>query len=126
MFWIRKQNHWCSGAKFYTWLRSWSWDISGVPTAQNPRSVCLARYNASLFTTGAYVDACACPEIVTDCHRNGMSEGSGPVENSAPFNVFNSPGAYDPPEAVADRKEWWNAIDPNYSTRHECDITPTS
>lgn len=89
----------------------------------DPRQVCMQRYEAALIATGPdalEIDACACDAIVTDCHRNAVSTGEGQVENSAPFNVFNSAGAYRPPQAAEDRKEWWNAASREFSWRHEC------
>ena len=56
---------------------------------------------------------------MTDCHVNAVSEGTGEPENSAPFNVFNSAGAYDPPADAAARAEWWSAVDPAFAWRHE-------
>lgn len=109
------------GRKFYTWLESWNWDHSSLP--DDPREHCLNRYAANNSTNGGVnltIDACACDAIVTDCHVNAVSLGTGQAENSAPFNVFNSAGVYRPPEAAADRKEWWNAASKEFAWRHEC------
>lgn len=111
-----------AGKKFYSWLNGWHWDLSSMPDP-DPRQVCMQRYDAAKASTGPdalEIDACACDAIVTDCHRNAVSPGEGEVENSAPFNVFNSAGAYRPPQAAEDRKEWWNAASREFSWRHEC------
>eukprot|EP00892_Ulva_mutabilis_P004822 jgi/Ulvmu1/2711/UM014_0167.1 len=105
---------------FYTWLDSWNWDHSSMPT--KPQDVCLERFWASRNATGPSdlrIDACACDAIVTDCHVNAMSSGIGEPENSAPFNVFNSAGVYKPPQNPDERKEWWNAASKEFSWRHE-------
>lgn len=78
--------------------------------------MCLARYAAD----APLIDACACDVIVTDCHVNAESAGAGAAENSAPFNVFNSAGLYDPPTDATQRAEWWNAASPDFAWRHEC------
>lgn len=108
-----------AGRKFYTWLESWHWDLSTVDS--KPQDVCLQRWYDQGGHVGAdvTVDACACDAIVTDCHAQATSAGAGDPETSAPFNVFNSAGAYDPPSAPANRKEWWNAASDDYAWRHE-------
>lgn len=109
-----------AGQMFYSWLDSWNWDHSSIPTS--PRDVCLERFRASRDVTGIEsleIDACACDAIVTDCHVNAVSIGIGDIENSAPFNVFNSAGMYKPPEEPDERREWWNAASKEFSWRHE-------
>jgi hypothetical protein len=109
-----------AGAKFYEWLRSWNWDLSVVP-APKPQDVCLQRYDIDVAAKGGtanvQIDACACDAIVTDCHMNAQSPGSGTPENSGPFNVYNGVGNIQPPMDPAQRSEWWNAADPNFPSR---------
>ena len=111
-------------SKFYDWLASWNWDLSVLadPAGERPQDTCLARYNANVAANGGapLIDACACDAIVTDCHVNAVTAGSGIPENSAPFNVYNSAGLYDPPADSAQRAEWWNAASSDFAWRHEC------
>ena len=113
-----------AGAKFYAWLASWNWDLSVLadPSGERPQATCIARYQANKAANGGAprMDACACDAIVTDCHVNAVSSGSGAPENSAPFNVYNSAGLYDPPADHTQRKEWWNAASSDFAWRHEC------
>ena len=113
-----------AGEKFYAWLASWHWDLSELadPAGERPQDTCIARFTANKAANGgeALIDACACDAIVTDCHVNAESAGTGPPENSAPFNVYNSAGLYDPPVDASQREEWWNAASADFAWRHEC------
>jgi hypothetical protein len=107
-----------AGHKFYEWLSSWNWDLS-YNWEGDLKQKCMDRYFANINRWGYWnvrIDACACDVIVTDCHLNAESPGSGPPENSGPFNVQNgvssSAGRWAYPSKYTKiNSTWWDAGD---------------
>jgi hypothetical protein len=104
---------------FYTWLESWKWDFAAGFFQEDPRKSCLNRYYNNIAVNSLdklKIDACACDVIVTDCHVNAYSLGSGPPENSGPFNVYNGVSASagkvsEPRDYTRVNSTWWDAGD---------------